>query len=180
MQEESVPYWKDRGPLFPGRSCYPLSYDNIDINNNIDNSSKNISKNIDKNISENINNNDDDNDNDDDNQNENQNNNQNNNQNDIDNPIEVNNDTSNDKKSKSKKQKNTHNTENTQNTTSFTTSNPKKETIISPRENRMDQLNIIFEIIGTPVEADIRYITDINTRNFLREKKPTPPMVREK
>ena len=83
-----------------------------------------------------------------------------------------------DKKSKSKKSKITHNTHNNDNTTSFTTSNPKKETIISPRENRMDQLNIIFEIIGTPVEADIRYITDINTRNFLREKKPTPPMVR--
>jgi hypothetical protein len=27
MQEETTPIWTDRTPLFPGKSCYPLSWD---------------------------------------------------------------------------------------------------------------------------------------------------------
>lgn len=36
MQEKSVPTYQDRVPLFPGGSCYPLSGDQGDVNNNAD------------------------------------------------------------------------------------------------------------------------------------------------
>ena len=52
------------------------------------------------------------------------------------------------------------------------------DTKASPREVRMDQLNIIFEIIGTPQEADIQYINDENTKMFLRQRAQSQPMVR--
>ena len=102
MQEESVPLWRDRVPLFPGKSCYPLSRDNAEEhkaapacpeeNNEVD---------------------------------------------------------------------------------EFGVAKSKA----SPRENRMDQLNIIFEIIGTPLEADMKYISDENTKNFLRQRRQSQPMV---
>jgi len=85
MQKESVPLPSDRQPLFPGRSCYPLSCDGID------------------------------------------------------------------KSSRGKGQ--------------------KSETDV----DRLDQLNVIFEVIGTPSEEDIASIDCSETQAFLRELSVHPP-----
>ena len=103
MQEESVPLWRDRVPLFPGKSCYPLSRDNTE--------EQKVP------------------------------------------PVRLEEDNKVD---------------------DFGVAKSKA----SPRENRMDQLNIIFEIIGTPLEADMKYISDENTKNFLRQRRQSQPMVK--
>lgn len=118
MQEESIPLWRDRVPLFPGKSCYPLSCDKTE-------DAKEAAALIEKK------------------------------------PVEE---------------------------EAASSSNVKcgddpgapvkaQEARSSPRESRMDQLNIIFEIIGTPLEEDIRYISDENTKSFLRNRQPNQPMV---
>jgi serine/threonine protein kinase len=117
MQEESTPLWRDRAPLFPGKSCYPLSWNkaeeakeaaafNESKQGELEPSSSNAKSGDDPGVSVKI-----------------------------------------------------------------------KEVRSSPRESRMDQLNIIFEIIGTPIEEDIMYISDENTKSFLRNKQPNKPMV---
>jgi mitogen-activated protein kinase 1/3 len=117
MQEESTPLWRDRAPLFPGKSCYPLSWDkaeeakeaaafNESKPGELEPSSSNARSGDDPGVSVKI-----------------------------------------------------------------------KEVRTSPRESRMDQLNIIFEIIGTPIEEDILYISDENTKSFLRNRQPNKPMV---
>ena len=118
MQEESVPFWKDRVPLFPGKSCYPLSWDH---NNEVKPAHAL----------------------------------------DIDGIgcAEV-----------------TVVADNASNLRSYSVK--VMDTKASPREVRMDQLNIIFEIIGTPQEADIQYINDENTKMFLRQRAQSQPMVR--
>ena len=117
MQEESVPFWKDRVPLFPGKSCYPLSWDH---NNEVKPPHAL----------------------------------------DIDGIgcAEV-----------------TVVADNASNLRSYSVK--VMDTKASPREVRMDQLNIIFEIIGTPQEADIQYINDENTKMFLRQRAQSQPMV---
>ena len=119
MQEESTPLWRDRAPLFPGKSCYPLSID---------------------------------------------------------------------KAEEAKEAAAAFMEEKSEESEPACSSNAKsgddpgvsvkiKGARSSPRESRMDQLNIIFEIIGTPVEEDIQYISDENTKSFLRNKQPNQPMV---
>jgi serine/threonine protein kinase len=118
MQEESVPFWKDRVPLFPGKSCYPLSWDHT-------NELKQAQAL------------------------------------DIDGIgcAEV-----------------TVVADGASNLRSYSVK--VMDAKASPREVRMDQLNIIFEIIGTPQEADLQYINDENTKMFLRQRAQSQPMVR--
>lgn len=119
MQEESTPLWRDRAPLFPGKSCYPLSIDKAE-------EAKEAAAAFMEEKSEECE------------------------------PACSSNAKSGDDPGVSVKIKGARS---------------------SPRESRMDQLNIIFEIIGTPVEEDIQYISDENTKSFLRNKQPNQPMV---
>lgn len=118
MQEESTPLWRDRAPLFPGKSCYPLSWDKAEEA----------------------------------------------------------------KEAAALKESRLGELEPTSSSGAKSGDDPGvsvkiKEVRSSPRESRMDQLNIIFEIIGTPIEEDIRYISDENTKSFLRNRQPNQPMV---
>ena len=44
-------------------------------------------------------------------------------------------------------------------------------------KDRVDQLSIIFDVIGSPTEADIEQISDVHTREFLRRVEPNRPTV---
>ena len=167
MQEESIPIWRDRGPLFPGRSCYPLSWDGIEHKNNYKNDYKN----------NNNNNNCDKNDNNDNNCNKDNDNNYDNNNNNSNGEIKLNIDHDFNGADKEFNSMTVLNTipNGISDTTSHTTL--KNKVVSSPREDRMDQLNVIFEIIGTPLESEMHYITDPTTRKFLSQQKSIQPMV---
>ena len=165
MQEESIPIWRDRGPLFPGRSCYPLSWDGTELHQNYNMAIKsNLSIEIKDGMKDVFNNN-----------NTTKNDNSNNNNNNNDDNCTDKNDNSNNNNANILPQK--PNKCNDTETLDLRTT-LKNKVVSSPREDRMDQLNVIFEIIGTPTESELCYISDPTTKNFLRQQKPIQPMVR--
>jgi mitogen-activated protein kinase 1/3 len=53
------------------------------------------------------------------------------------------------------------------------------ENVFSPEhvQNRVDQLSIIFDVIGSPSESDIESIFDTDTKRFLRAVESRQPQV---
>jgi hypothetical protein len=43
--------------------------------------------------------------------------------------------------------------------------------------NRVDQLSVIFDVIGSPSESDIDQISDAHTKDYLRAVEPRKPTV---
>eukprot|EP01041_Mallomonas_annulata_P005686 gene5686-11473_t len=47
--------------------------------------------------------------------------------------------------------------------------------VLETSTDRMDQLSVIFDVIGTPTESDIQDVTDASTREYLRSFVVKPP-----
>ena len=50
--------------------------------------------------------------------------------------------------------------------------------MLESKADRLDQLSVIFDVIGTPGESDIQTISNVSTQDYLRSLPVKTPKVR--